>query len=373
MFWNRQRGRVYVYVFQNGKQRALPRETVRHLDGEPDHNVWAWVAQHQEQFEGKKYTLEHFENDRKLSHLVELFVEYLKSRKLTKPTVQMHRYRLTNYALRFFVAEHGLSDPNTWPAKSRLFLAYMQKLGRSSNYILKANTSLRMFWRWLAEERYLTSDAALFLRNPVADNVTTPLKFTLTPQEVLAYAAGQTNPELAFLALVGFFFSLRPFEAFGLRRSDFRAGSAAANYECSKVMAKYGLYSRFVVSITRQRRPDGSFFTPKADSRGIVACFDKEAARMLVRIITDMPVRDDAPLLKFLNDWYIVLWGREGIPGVTLKDLRRASLYWLGHHTEFDLVPLKNHARHKRAETTILYVRRPEEELDDFTKLDLET
>ena len=61
-----------------------------------------------------------------------------------------------------------------------------------------------------------------------------------------------------------------------------------------------------------------------------------------------------------------MLGGVGGYPGMTLKDLRRASLYWLGHYSSVDLVALKNHARHRNVETTSLYTRRPLEDVSDL-------
>ncbi len=59
------------------------------------------------------------------------------------------------------------------------------------------------------------------------------------------------------------------------------------------------------------------------------------------------------------------MWKKAGINKITLKDLRRASLYWLGHYSELNFVDLKNHARHSQPSTTPLYVRRPEEAFDE--------
>jgi hypothetical protein len=370
-FWNRQRGRVYVYVYKDGKQKALPRDKTRHLDAQPDTNVEAWVHQYHVQFEGKKYNLDTYTADRKLDALVKQFCDYLRSRKKNSNTVWMHEYKLKKYIIPFFILnDPPLTNPDSWPSKSVRLLAYLQEKKLSVNYILKCNSSLRLFWKWLQEEGTISTPFALRLRNPIADTQATPLKFTLSPDEVLTWVKSQTNPDLAIMALTGYFFSIRTFEIFGLKKSDFRAGKAVQTLECSKVMTKYKLFDRFVVNIQRQRRRNGEEFAPKVNSKGWVSCFHEEAAKLIIALIKDIP--DNDFLLKYKGDWYFKLWRNEGIKDVTLKDLRRSSLYWLGHHTEFELIPLRNHARHKRAETTLLYVRRPGEELDDFTTLNLE-
>jgi hypothetical protein len=70
---------------------------------------------------------------------------------------------------------------------------------------------------------------------------------------------------------------------------------------------------------------------------------------------------------------WIKLWSKSGIKDIALKDLRRASLYWLGHYTNITLVGLQSHARHADPKTTALYYRRPDEEFEgSLDELDLD-
>jgi integrase len=66
---------------------------------------------------------------------------------------------------------------------------------------------------------------------------------------------------------------------------------------------------------------------------------------------------------ELYKQWTAATSGTE-VDGITLKDLRRASLYHLGHHTAFsgELTLLMKHARHKEPQTTMLYLRRPDED-----------
>lgn len=374
-FWNRQGKRVYVYTYDSsaGKQKALPRKLTKHLDGEPTHNIQAWVDQYALQYENKKFTKQTFIESKKLNNLVDLFGQYLKKRRRAEPTIQKHKSLLKRTILPYFLLadEQIYSDPNNWPGISIKLLDYLQEKGLSDTLIETCNTSLRLFWNWLGDERYLTTPYELRLRNPVREDKETPLKRILTPDEVMTFVRASDDDEMKLLALLGYFFSLRPFEQFALRPIDFRAGSEAAERECCTVMGRFGLYNRLAVNIHRQRIKSGDFTTPKAHSRGWVSCFHKEAAAEIVKLLKGR--EPEEVLFPHHADWLFVKWRRKGIKQVALKDLRRASLYYLGHHTSFELTALMHHARHKKVETTRLYLRRPEDNITtDWGELDLD-
>jgi integrase len=392
--WNRVAGkggstRVRVYTYADGKQHTLPRDLTRHLDPEPDHNVEAWVSQYSEQHERRRGELrgpgEQLANDRdyrKLLRLVEEYCEYLRAdRKKAQSTVNSHRLALTEYVLRYYL-QHctpPLPDPNHWPSHSAQLYDYLQSRECSIHSILRVNIALRGMWTWLGDQRYLTSPYQLRLRTPPGHRSRgrTPLRITLTPEEVLRWIrtlpVGPRETELRLLALAGYFTSLRPQETLALRRSDFRAGSATSSLECCRVMAAAGLYSRLAVHVTRQRGKDGTPRPPKGYSTGWVACPDREAAILITSLLNQYRSPTEL-LLPHGLDWYIRVWREHGIPGVTLKDLRRASLLYLGNHTPLQLIHLQAHARHADPATTSLYLRRPEEHLPEDTEnlLDLD-
>jgi hypothetical protein len=366
-YWTRRPNRaVYVFDTVNGKQVALARKHTRHLDREPDHNVERWV---------QNWTLTH--NIKRpaegtLTHqdtlkLLDQFGDYQRSRGKAPKTVDDYRRFLADYVLPFFVQVENLSEPTQWPTKSvRLYHHLHTTRQAGPRTVDVCNVALRQFWKWLVEEGVATG--TLHLRNSVKLANNTPLQFTLTPDQLLAH--NFKSPKIRLLALIGYFFSLRPQELVALRPCDFRAGSQAILLECCRVMNKAGLYNKFAVSVTRQRRGT-EFVTPKRGSSGFVACFNERAAKEIVASLRGL-APDELIFPARIDQWYKV-WRGEGYPGLTLKDLsRRASVYFLGHYGGLEFVGLKNHARHSDPATTALYVRRPGEDQGEFTELDLD-
>ena len=101
--------------------------------------------------------------------------------------------------------------------------------------------------------------------------------------------------------------------------------------------------------------------------------FNEKAAKLIVQILKHIENDQELIFAKHTNDTWFRKWEESGYANVTLKDLRRASLGYLGHHTKFELVPLKNHARHSKVDTTMQYLRRPAEKVEDKNDyLDLE-
>lgn len=384
-FWSRRNSRqVYVYTYRDGKQQVLPRELTRHLDSEPDHNVESWVSQYEQQYGSSPQQVTTLPTDlatRRLLRRVSEYCEYLRtSRRKSVSTVRSHRLALEQWVVPYYVIEcSGVTDPNQWPARSAQLYEYLVSREVSIHNILRVNIALRGFWRWLGEERYLTTPYQLRLRTPPGHRSTrrTPLRVALSPEDILDYVRGipadyQYRRELQLLALLGYGFSLRSQETPALRRMDFRAGgSLASELECCRVAAGLRLYSRLAVQVTQQRRHSGELVPPKSHSVGWVACPWRELSTMIIGIVNQY--RSSELLFPLLPDWYMRQWREHGIPGVTLKDLRRASLLYLGSHTPMQLVHLQAHARHSDPATTSLYLRRPEEEIpatDELLDLD---
>jgi hypothetical protein len=174
------------------------------------------------------------------------------------------------------------------------------------------------------------------------------------------------------MALLGYFFSLRPMEVFAVKKEQFRAGTKAAELECGKVLTQYGLFGRLAIYMEHARAQDGTEKKLKTkDSKGWVGCFSEPAARLLLDLIQD---EEPGALLfrEWKPDWYLKIWAAHGIPNTVLKDMRRGSLYWLGHHIGMQPLHLKHHARHARFDTTLLYLRRPDEYVAETLELDLD-
>jgi len=284
-----------------------------------------------------------------LAVIVEEFLAYKATHKDPKTMTQYRSYlaRLGPY----------MGWPlDSWPLKTNGFAKYCASMGWTRASAFKMRQNLLSFWYWCRDTGKVLGYLHI-LKVPKPD-APTPLKAVLTAEMVLQW---DLESDLRYLALLCYFFSLRPQESIAILGSDYSAGSKAVDLECCKVMKEIGLYSRLAVYVERQKHSE---VVPnvKAGSKGWVACFDETAAREIVRLAktVETPYRMDS----YQRRWK----GAE--MGCTLKDLRRSSLYWLGHYSQINVVQLKNHARHKSLETTSKYVRRPDVEADRGLDLD---
>ena len=391
-YWAPKDGRyVFVYTYAGGRRKQVkPRSQYAHLDAflaDPamHHNIDVWVAQWAAQHEKVAVTPAHilFSDDR-LNRQIDDFEAYLKNREKLDSHAK-YASLVRRYAVPFFLSRPTpLKDPNAWPGVSAQLLDYLESEGKNPPLIREINNALRRFWTWLCEEHLVANKTPLLLCAPVSedgDEGETPLPHTVDPADVLKFVRNLTQPPawgkrkdppfdaraVKLMALLGYFFSLRPQEVFALTGADFIAGKAAAALAPCKAMADLKLFSRFAVNVQRQRTAKGKLKSPKAHSKGWVATFDREAAELLVELLN---ASEDlsAPLFALPNRQLYVHWAKatqgKSLAAIDLKDLRRASLYHLGHHTPFQGSPilLMKHARHKELETTMLYLRRPEEE-----------
>lgn len=377
-YWFRKKGiQVYVCYMRSGKPVSLPRAKTKHLDGDEPHNLDAFCRQIERQYEGgpRKITPENLsQTNSELGQNLESYFDFLISRGKSPNTVGWHKSALEKYVVRFFLeGDTPLRDPVQWPGKSIRLFQWLIAQNTSESTIKRVNIALRGFYRYLVEEGRIQTGVDIRLRNPVIRDKTTPLPRILEPEEILAFIEQAKDPAIKLTALLGYFFSLRPQEIFALRPMDFVAGTKATELECCRIMHAKGLFFKLAVNVQRQKTKNGKFTVPKAYSSGFVACFNAVAAKTLVYLLRQVQ-KPDRALFGFSPDWHLKLWRRHGIEGITVKSLRRASLYYLAHHTKMnDLVALMKHARHKKAETTMLYLRRPEETIEFTGELDLES
>ena len=368
MFWQKRKdGRVYVFEMVGGKQRAIPRARIKHLDGQPDFVIQNYVDSMSPRVAPVLLS----------DSLTALLERQLDRRQRLNPnpvTIERAKSVMLRFVFPYFLSHTPpLTDPNTWGPVAAGLIDYLEAKKVSPDNIIKCNAALRGFWKWARESGIVVSPAELTLLPPLKQKNPTPLKFNLMPSQVLSFARS-ADPEMAFLALTGFFFSLRTQETLALTGNEFKAGSVASELECCRVMLRHGLYSKFAVLVSKQysKGSGDKKAAPNADSKGWVACFNEDAARLLVELLKQLPKHGNEPLSNYHVGHALYRWRHSGIPGVTLKDLRRASLYWLGHHTDFGLIELKSHARHEHSQTTELYLRRPEDLTIDAGDLDLE-
>jgi hypothetical protein len=376
-YWQRKKVGKYTYVAvytrKDGRPKPLPRSQVKHLDRESNEHIDKWVAAFDETTEDPT-ELEHAQAEQTCSRLqryVNEFIEHYRSRGRFDGTVNEHRRYLNRYVIPYFLSRTPpLHNPNDWPQES----VRMQKWLDGNTAVPlsvkgRVNITLRMFYRYLTEEGVVSDSKRLHLRHPTPYDKTTPLAISLEPKMLIELVNGIERKDLRLLALIGYSFSLRPQEIVALRPIDFIAGNSATTLDCCKVMREAGLYDRLAVSVNSQRRGN-LLISPKSGSRGIVACFDKELAYRLVREVAGF--EPSQLIFQHRIDWYYSLWRKHRSLPITLKDLRRSSLLWLGQYTNLRFVALKNHARHSSPATTALYVRRPEElsvhtDPDDFS------
>lgn len=366
-FWQRRKnGYVYVYRSINGKQTPLPRKQIKHLDHQPDDVIEHFV---QSLEIPKPKPISHD----LLSKRLDEFCKYELDRGLNPASVTLKRNALNFHVFPFFLSqEPPMPDPNQWVYKCNKLLDYLNEQKVSHRSIQRCNTSLTTFWNWLADEGLVDNNVKLRLRKPRVTTSETPLKFHLTPEQVIEWSKTASR-DFALIGLCGYFFSLRTQEMLALTKSDFIAGSKASILECGKVMKQNGLYDKFAVNITKQNQKStkNTRAKPKSGSKGTVACFNAEAAKMIVSILNES--EPDKLLIPYSVDYNLKRWSENGIPGVTMKDLRRASLYWLGTYAGMGVIELKNHARHSNVETTMLYCRRATEVVEAQDEYDLDS
>lgn len=360
MFFQRKPGkklpRVCVYYSKDGKQVPVPRKFTKHLDGKDDWEIEDWMRWYEavNNIDSRRVFAELGE----FEEVLDQFLAHLKTQKLNKNTIKIYSNSLK------LTLPHFLQEPNldAWYLLTGGLYKHLLKLAISAEQHNRANQSFGAFYRWLQLQGMVKHRHGLMLVNRPSERSKTPLERVIEPDEVLAWARAQASPELKFMALAGFFLSLRTGETFGARKTDFVAGAVARKMEAAKVLAKAGMPCNLVMNVQTGRRANGETYGSTDLKRGgIVGCFNQEAAQMLVKLIN---AAQDNLIIQDKPEKWIKLWSKQGIANITLKDLRRASLYWLGHYTDITLVGLQSHARHTDPKTTALYYRRPEEEFE---------
>jgi hypothetical protein len=360
IFFRDKKGRVYLQVWDAKVKRGkvLPRADSKHLDQLRDEEVQAFIDELHPPKDKPKLC-----ETRKLG---ERWLKHLEERKYDPQTVQQRRSGLESI-FSFFIDEENLSI-KTWPDHTAKFFRWMEKKKYKPGRVRIVNTSLRMFYKWLAEENEVRP-TQLALRKSVADRSKTPLARPLGPDEVLEWAYRCKIPEIKFIGLVGYFFSLRPQESFALVRQDFRNSSEITKLECVKTMSAATLDASLVVYIGKQKQKLNKVVPyAKKGSNGWVCCFNRAAAGMILEMI--LKLQPQELICKTTNENIYSLWRKHGMPGLSIKDLRRASAYYLGHYSKFTPLQLMKHMRHKKIETTMIYCRRPDEDFETAELID---
>lgn len=346
------RKRLDKYVTVYVEDKPLPRKLTKHLDNCSEVEINQWVEKWQALNAAYTHRIDTTPISPELNTYLTRYLEYQKTVMQREPgTLRTHKRHLLS-AIQFF----DNAPLTSWPTSSKQFVQHIVETKKVSTMeAYRHGQTLKLFWDWCRDEDLVDVDLRMKGRRFRQGSKATPLETLITPEDVLAW---QLPPDLKLLSLLCYFFSLRPQEAFVATR--FLAGSEAAKLECCRLMAEtkvkksgHQLYNRLAVYIEFQKTGKGDVRPPKTPfSVGWVACFDERAARQVVALVKQNLAYPRAP------STYYNRWGREKL-GATLKDLRRASIYWLGHNTDMQVISLKNHARHSTIMTTELYLRRP--------------
>lgn len=275
--------RVFVFYYPPGgtRQKALPREQTRHLDGEPEEVVREWVTRWSNLNEIQKVRPDLVTSalPAKWQKLIDDFCSHLKAKGRADNTISDHR-RHVETSLPFFI-EQGCSSLSDFPKYSRKLGDWLLGRGKTPRRVYAINQSLQVFWRYLDVNRGLV-EGVLRLVGGQKDKAPTPLKLTIAPTDILSFAF--TKDDIKLFALLGYFFSLRPQEVLALTPGHFKAGSTASTLECCKTLANVGLYDKLAVHIVRQK-VGNKFKDPKKNSVGWVGCFNPEAAKVIVKLL----------------------------------------------------------------------------------------
>jgi hypothetical protein len=368
--FTRKRGKlVYVFVNLPGKTRttALPRSETQHLDGQPDHNILFFINEWE-----RKQGLNRPPTTNHLQEYIKKFITHYKDvLNRHENTVKEHERFLINHIVPYYLAlDPPLADPNYWPSKSIQMMAKLKEQDMSDGKIKRANLTLKLFYKWLTEENYVLGDGKILTRNPgrLKSQPQTPLKVMLTPEHIMKLAREQIDDDIALLLVFGYFFSLRTQESFGLMVDDIKAGSVVLNLECSKTMKSLGYWAGMVLKVDRQKEKNTKVSTPKNNSKGWVCCWNKDAAAFIIKRLEGK--KPEEFIFKTVPNVLYKKW-KDMEFGFALKDLRRMSLYHLGHFSQITSIQLMKHARQKSEEALSLYLRRPEEDLESYQKLEL--
>lgn len=355
--WHREPdGRVRIVERGVGGKR-WPRAACRTFDSKADDQIEAWAQNYnatiQSRIQPTDSTIPEV-----IYNLIQEFETYQGTKSLAIGTIKSDTRNI------FKATEYFCSKTDNlalWLQHSVQLASHLQNVKKlKAGHTYQIQLSTNKFWNWLKRNKKLV-DGVLDLDSVTghAAGKDTPLQFHVKPEDVLKFVRSSTNESIKLLALCGYFGSLRPQETFALKLNDFIVGNKARPLEACSIMATLGLFDGLAIDIDKQRRATKrEESTPKKNSKGLVAFFDKTGAELLVAVLKLVKADNRMGLFAYNNQYYYDLWKQSGLPGITLKDLRRASVYWLGHHTQIKIEQLKEHARHKDIQTTSLYFRR---------------
>lgn len=363
------KGKVYVYYHDSGTNRLaqVPRELTRHLDGQPEQEIEAWVRQWEEKH-GRARARSNRLNLGSGDKLTALWDDYQshrgKTHKRSKDTRAAETSVFEIHISPFFVGKYQKKDPTTWHNLVPIFHTHLFKQGLADATVREILWTLRRFGEHLVFQRLMSFPFAV--QAPARENrKITPLQVRRSPEEILKYVSRAEfeykDIDFKLAVLLAYFAALRPSELFALDREDFLTGTEAeAHTRTLEGFRVAGLGSKLSVILTKTLvSGEGVVDSVKSEeSRAVVNVWHPEAAKVIAGILRERP---KGRLFPFSRDWLERAWADFVKPGLgtTPHDLRRASALYLGRERRIPVTLLQEHMRHAEIETTMLYMREP--------------
>lgn len=314
-------------------------------------------------------------SDDALAGLITAFIERRAATgSANQDTLRIIEGHLRRYVVDFFVVEKGQKDVRDWWRHTEEFTTWL----RATHAYLTVETArkichnLRAFGEFLASKQVTPQPWLIDIpRKRRGERTATPLKRQLSPSDIMQVAT-KLPPPWALFVLLGYFASLRPGEIFGLDLGDFITGNKAKQEAKTYLrFAKAGLGSGLSIAVRRSRGRGGVVSQLKTDSSfGVVNVWSVEGAHCIAQLLKAEArgllygdARREALDAQFLE---IV----KPLLDVQEYDLRRASGYYLGRVLGVEPFLLQDHMRHASLSTTLLYTRRPEQEVEVATTQD---
>ncbi len=353
-----------------GKQKMLPRVHYEYLDRCSESVIVDFCRRLDKDLglnKNESLSFKHLELD---SYLVEYDAQLFKDG-LDRHTIKQYLSYLRNYGVPFFtndvevegVLHKKLEKIEDWPSKSPFFRDwYLNHTGNSPEMARVNIATIKRFWKWLKFKQYIypTADPEFSHRlrsiRIGSNQKVAILPRPVEPDEILEFADSTDSNECRFIALVAYGASLRPQEVFRLSPSFFLTPQQAEHFEVNVRRAHMKMYNRLSINVVEQISRNG----PKpAKTIGVTPLLDERFAKRLLPFL-----EVTASNSRFLNscvDWCYTKWRRFGIEGLTVKDLRRASLHYLAHNTPYNHhhIDLMKFARHEKFSTTEIYLKTP--------------
>ena len=363
--------KVYYWCEVKSKQVMLSREYYRHLDRCGEETIQSWVEEFERVRKGKVNPSRLFVDHPTINTFLEQYSAQLKAEGLDIATRKQYMYELKSYGVPFFTndivvageTKVGLVRIEDWPLKSNHFKTwYLETTGNSENTCNRVMAVLQRFWDWLVFKdlilptRNLTFKYKKREKRQGNNQLKTVLPRPVEPDEVLSFISETQSEVCKFIAATGYGASLRPQEIFALTPSDFVKPEDAVHLELNNRRATFKMYNRLSINIQNQLGAEG---VKVAKTLGMVTFLTEDFAKITLPYLQKTP--EGVRFYQYNRRWFYDNWKKFGIEGISIKDLRRASLHYLAHKTPYrqNHVDLMNFARHTNFPTTLIYIKTP--------------